>query len=129
MRSFLVLPLVLTCCAYNFEDYTPRGDARVVDTGLKPTDGSADTAIADTASVDTSCALPGGDTCLPTAKSCSATCAATRAACEAACSKPNCPKACVDSETSCKSKCVSDCTACTTTAGCASPARCATEVG
>ncbi len=118
MRAVLVAAIACVAgCTYDFDSYLPTGQ------------GLSDATAAD-APVDTApCVLDGGDACYATARSCGGACRATRTTCEAACSNPGCRKNCRDAETACKSKCVNDCTACTTGEGCATTARCATEVG
>lgn len=124
MRA-LLLAAAVTGCAYDFENYLPTAtdasvDTRVTDTG---------TVVQDTAPVDVGCMPSNGAMCYASAKACGVSCNGTFATCEAACVNPNCRKDCRDANTACRSKCVTDCTSCTTTGGCATAARCATEVG
>lgn len=118
LRAVLVAAIACVGCTYDFESYLPSGES------------SSDATTAD-AAVDTApaCVLDGGDGCYGTARTCGDTCRATRATCEAACTNPGCRKNCRDADTACRSACTSDCTTCTTNLGCATAARCQTEVG
>jgi hypothetical protein len=116
LRAVLVAAVVCAGCTYDFDFYLPNGAAL---------DATAVDAPVDTAPA---CTPDGGDACYATARGCGGMCAATRGTCEAACTNAGCRKTCRDAETSCKATCVNACTTCTTTGGCATTARCATEV-
>jgi hypothetical protein len=118
------LAVLLSGCAYDFEDYLPRATDASIDTRV-----DTGTAVQDTAPVDVGCMPSNGAMCYASAKTCGDTCDATLATCEAACTNPNCRKDCRDAEIACSNKCISDCNTCTTTGGCLTAARCATEVG
>lgn len=122
MRAAIVAAVAMLGCTYDFEDYEPRGDAAF--------DTRTDTAVQDTLSLDSGCVPVGADSCYSASKTCGATCGSARATCEAGCGgNPSCRKTCRETETTCRSTCVSDCTTCTQNRGCATPVRCASEVG
>lgn len=117
LRPLLVAAIACAGCTYDFDAYLPTGQS----SDAVGTDAAVDTAPA--------CVLDGGDSCYATARTCGNSCRATRTTCEAACTNPGCRKTCRDTDTACRAACVNDCTACTTSLGCATAARCATEVG
>ena len=112
-RALLVAAIACAGCTYDFDAYLPRF--------ADVTDGEVDSTPA--------CTLDGGDSCYSAAKSCAATCTSTRTTCEAGCTNNGCRNNCRNAETTCKNNCVNDCTNCTTGLGCATRARCVTEVG
>jgi len=112
IRAVLAALVACAGCTYDFDTYLPVPGA---------VDAAAD--------VEPTCTPDGGDACYATARACSATCASQRSTCEAACSNPGCRKTCREAEVGCKATCRNNCTACTTSGGCATASRCATEVG